>query len=85
MPDSQALAVVQAAISLTRTHSHAPAIDVLDVVMEGRIDQVIDFGDSASPNASLAAPAMPFGQLLAAAFDEAMDAVRMEDVRRTCS
>lgn len=40
--------------------------------MKGRIDQVIDFSDPTAPQGSLAAPAMPFGQLLAAAFDEAM-------------
>jgi hypothetical protein len=72
MPCPDALAVVQAAVSLTRTHPHAPALDVLDLVMRGRADQVLDFDDPAAPNGSLAAPNAPFGQLLAAAFDEAM-------------
>jgi hypothetical protein len=40
--------------------------------MRGRADQVLDFDDPAAPNGSLAAPSAPFGQLLAAAFDEAM-------------
>ena len=69
-----ALAVVQAAVSLTRSHPHAPALDVLDLVMRGRADQVLDFNDPAAPNGSLAAPNTPFGQLLAAAFDEAITA-----------
>jgi hypothetical protein len=72
MPNSEALAVVQTAVNLSRTHRHAPTLDVLDVVMKGRIDQVLDFTDPAAPNGSLAAPGSPFGQLLAAAFDEAM-------------
>jgi len=72
MPNPEALAVAQAAVSLTRTHRHAPALDVLDVVMKGRIDHVLDFTDPAAPHGSLAAPDAPFGQLLTAAFDEAM-------------
>jgi hypothetical protein len=72
MSSPEALAVVQAAISLSRTHRHAPQLDVLDLVMKGHIDQVIDFCDLTATQGSLAAPAMPFGQLLAAAFDEAM-------------
>ena len=72
MPDPNADAVVKAAVSLTRSHPHAPTLDVLDLVMKGRIDQVLDFTDPASPNGSLAAPGAPFGQLLAAAFDDAM-------------
>jgi len=40
---------------------------VLDLVMRGRADQVLDFDDPAAPSAA-------FGQLLAAAFDEAMTA-----------
>jgi hypothetical protein len=49
-------------------------MDVLDLVTRGRSDQVLDFGDPAAQNRSLAAPGTPFGQLLAAAFDEAMTA-----------
>jgi hypothetical protein len=45
--------------------------DVLNLVTEGRIDQVLDLTDPAAPIGSLAAPGAPFGQLLAAAFDEA--------------
>jgi hypothetical protein len=40
---------------------------VLDLVMRGRADQVLDFDDPAAPSAA-------FGELLAAAFDEAMTA-----------
>lgn len=72
MPNPEALAVVQAAAGLSRTHPHAPLLDVLDLVMKGRIDQVLDFVDPATVNGSLAAPGAPFGRLLAAAFDEAM-------------
>jgi hypothetical protein len=72
MSSRDALALVQTAISLIRTHPHAPALDALDLVMRGRADQVLDFSDPTAPNGSLAAPAMPFGQLIAAAFDQAM-------------
>jgi hypothetical protein len=75
MPNPEALAVVQAAISLTPTHRHAPALAVLDVVTKGRIDQVMNFTEPSAPNGSLAAPGAPFGRLLAAAFDEAMEPI----------
>ena len=42
--------------------------------MRGRAEQVLDFDDPAAPNGSLATPSAAFGQLLAAAFDEAMTA-----------
>ena len=42
------------------------------LVMCDRVDQVLDFSDSAVPNGSLAAPGAPFRRLLAAGFDEAM-------------
>jgi hypothetical protein len=75
MPNPEALAVVQAAISLIRTHRHAPALAVLDVVMKGRIDQMLNFAEPCAPNCCLAAPAAPFGQLIAVAFDDAMTPV----------
>lgn len=72
VPNPDALAVVQVAVSLTRSHSHALVLDVLDLVMCGREQQALEFSDSAAPNDSLGAPGAPFGQLLAAAFDEVM-------------
>lgn len=72
MPNPDAFAIVRAATSLARTHPHAPLLDVLDLVMRSRADQVLDYSDPTAPNGSLAAPAMPFGQLIAAAFDQAM-------------
>jgi hypothetical protein len=47
MPNPDALAVVQAAVSLTRSHPHAPALDVLDLVLKGRIDTGLDFASPA--------------------------------------
>ncbi len=72
MANLQAIAVVQATVNLARTHPHAPALDVLDLVMKGRIEQTLDFSDLAAVDGSLAAPGSPFGRIIAAAFDEAM-------------
>jgi hypothetical protein len=72
MATPDALAVVQTAVSLRRTHRHAPPLDVLDLAMRGGAGPVLDFGDTAAANASLVSPAMPFGQLIAEAFDKAM-------------
>lgn len=68
----EAATLAQASVSLSRTHPHAPLLDVFDLVMKVRAGQTLDFSDAASPNGSLVAPSAPFGQLLAAAFDEAM-------------
>jgi hypothetical protein len=38
MPNREVIAVVQAAVDLTRTHPHTPPLDALDLVMKGRID-----------------------------------------------
>jgi hypothetical protein len=60
MPNPDALVVVQAAVSLTRSHPHALAIDVLDLVMKGRIGQGLGFTDPTEVNGSLeAAPGAP--------------------------
>jgi hypothetical protein len=71
MPTPEVLVVGQTAITLSRTHRHAPTLDVLDLVMKGRIDQVLDFTDPVAPHGGLASPGATFGQLLAAAFHEA--------------
>ena len=72
MANPDAKIVVASAVNLTRTHPQAPALDVLDLVMTGRTDQILDFKGPTASNGSLADPGSPFGSLLAAAFDEAM-------------
>jgi hypothetical protein len=72
MANRAAQSIVDQATALARSHSHAPAIDLLDLVMQGQINQVLDFSDTSSVNGSLASPGAQFGQLLAAAFDEVM-------------
>jgi hypothetical protein len=54
-----------AAIPLSRSYAHAPPLDVLDLVMQGRVSQVLDLAGNADPGA-------PFGQLIAASFDPCM-------------
>ena len=65
MPDPAALAA--AALALRRSHPQAPALDVLDVVLQGAHITLADLGDDAHPGA-------PFGQILAEAFDPGMPA-----------
>lgn len=72
MANPDARAVVDTAVSLSISHPHAPARDVLALALQGRAGQVLDFGDTAAPLGSLAAPVEPFGQLVAAAYDQAM-------------
>jgi hypothetical protein len=67
-----ALAVIDASVSLTRSHPSAPALDVLDLVMKGRQGQTLNFIEVGVRNCSLAAPSSDFGQLVARAFDTAM-------------
>jgi hypothetical protein len=38
MPDSEARAIIRAALALSASHAHAPVLDVLDLAMDGRHD-----------------------------------------------
>ncbi len=58
----QAVSVVHQVESLRLSHPHAPALDVLDLVMRGRTGKPIDFGD-------LALPPREFALTVAEAFD----------------
>ena len=72
MSNADARAVVSTAVSLSASHPHAPAADVLALALQGRSGQVLDFGEPAAEHGSIASPRSPFGQLVAAAFDQAM-------------
>ena len=72
MTDRDALSVVQAAIATTRSHAGVPALDVLDLVMEGRRGAALDFTDPIQPHGCWTSPGTPFGALLALAFDRVM-------------
>ena len=65
MPANIAPDIAQAASSLRTTHPKAPAIDVLDLVMQGRSGSLADFGDALHPCA-------PLGQVVAEVFDWGM-------------
>lgn len=58
--------VARAAVALRKSHPHAPALEVLDVVMRQRAGCLADFG------ADQLDPGSPFGQIVAEAFDRAM-------------
>lgn len=49
MPNPAALAALTAAVDLTRSHPHAPLLDVLDIVMNDRASEVLEFGGQAAP------------------------------------
>jgi len=65
MPSPEAVKITNQVENLRRTHPHAPALDVLDLVMRGRTGKPIDFGD-------LAMPPREFALTVAEAFDTVM-------------
>lgn len=67
MPDTVATAIVAEALALRASHAHAPALDVLDLVMRGRHERLIDFDDDMVPPA-------PFALLVAEAMGDVMSA-----------
>jgi hypothetical protein len=67
MADPIALAIVSEALALRTSHAHAPAADVLDLVMQGRQYRLVDFGDHMLPPA-------PFALLVAEAMGDHMSA-----------
>lgn len=71
MPDSSALAIVHEALALRVSHPRAGAADVLDLVMQGRQDRLLDFGDHMLPPA-------PFALLVAEAVGDLMSAAEWE-------
>lgn len=65
MQDPIAQAIVDECLALRGTHAHAPARDVLDLVMQGRQGRLVDFGEQMLPPA-------PFALLVADALDDLM-------------
>ena len=65
MTDAEAVKIAADAVTLRRSHAHAPALDVLDLVMTHHRHQRLDFGDLATPPA-------PFALVVAEAFDQGM-------------
>jgi hypothetical protein len=62
MPDPIASAFVNECLALRQSHPHAPALDALDLVMQGRQHRHYDLGQTAIPPS-------PFALVVAAAFD----------------
>lgn len=71
MANPEAQSLCRAVEALTRSHAHAPADDVLALVMHGREGQALDFGEASAEHGSLVSPRSTFGQVLAAVFDRA--------------
>jgi hypothetical protein len=65
MADPLALAIVSESLALRMSHAHAPASDVLDLVMQGRQYRLVDFGEHMLPPA-------PFALLVAEAVGDHM-------------
>ena len=64
MSAAEARKIATEAVTLRKSHAHAPALDVLDLVMKGH-HELPDFGD-------LALPPRPFALMVAEAFDRGM-------------
>jgi len=71
MADLIGQAIVSEALALRASHAHAPAADVLDLVMQGRRYRLVDFGDHMLPPA-------PFALLVAEAVGDHMSADEWE-------
>lgn len=59
--DATAASIIAGALQLRASHPKAPARDLLDLVMQDRAGQRIDFGDLS--------PVSPFGLIVLEAFD----------------
>ena len=71
MADPIGMAIVNEALALRESHAHAPAADILDLVMQGRQYRLVDFGDHMLPPA-------PFALLVAEAVGDRMSAAEWE-------
>jgi hypothetical protein len=73
VPNPDAVALIESAVDLTRSHPSARPFDVLDLVMKGRQEQTLNFIEIGVRSASLADPGSDLGQVVARAFETAMD------------
>ena len=64
--------VAAAAVALRLSHPRAPALDVLDLLLQGRPG--LAFPKPATLDAPLTGPRAPFGQVIAAGLDRGMSA-----------
>jgi hypothetical protein len=71
MADPIGEAIVHEALALRSSHAHAPAADVLDLVMQGRQYRLVDFGEHMLPPA-------PFALLVAEAVGDRMSPAEWE-------
>lgn len=67
-----AQSIATSAAQLLRTHGHAPAKDILDLVMRGTEGAELDFTDPMVEHGSHAWPTSPLGQLIVEGFDHGM-------------
>ena len=68
MADLQATSIVQQTLALSRSHTHATALAVLDLVMQDRHGMDLDFDAPGHPFGDWTDPASPFGEVLRRAF-----------------
>jgi hypothetical protein len=71
MADPIGQAIVHEALALRTSHGHAPAADVLDLVMRGRQYRLVDFGEHMLPPS-------PFALLVAEAVGDRMSPAEWE-------
>lgn len=67
-PSIAGIEIADRVVRLRRSHPQAPAIDAFDVVFDGVAGEGLVFGEG------LTSPWTPFGQAIAAAFDDVMTA-----------
>lgn len=80
MVDPTACKIVSEALALRLSHPSAAALDVLDLVMSGHMGTDPDFTDAGLEHGDHTDPRSPFGQLLAAAFDDIMNPAEWRNV-----
>lgn len=68
MPDFQAREIVRTALGLLRTHPHAPALDTLDLAMQGHHGGDPDFDAPDQPFGNGIDFPSPFAELLRRSF-----------------
>ena len=68
MADLEARSIIDTAMALSRTQPTAPALDILDLAMQGRHESDLDLDAQGEPFGDWTDPSSPFGDLLRRAF-----------------
>lgn len=79
MAHSEAMAIVRATLALRQSHPSVPALEVVDLAVDGRQHSDSSFDDADAPGGDWTDPGGPFGAVLAEAFGSTLSVGQLQE------